>query len=245
MDRDPSFSAAAGGSVTIPQTVYVALGDSTGVGMGARKGGGYVDRLFHRLQRAQPSSRLINLCVSGATSSDALREQVDPAALLRPTVVTLCIGINDVTRDVAVTQFGANMRSILLRLKAAGSPQIVLSNLPDVSLAPIVPRMMRAIAHRRVTAYNRCLGELALEHGVTLVDMYQHSREMIPAHPEFFSPDRFHPSDEGYEYWAFVMWPSLKSALRQVSPALSLSTTGEVLSAERMLLHCSQQGAAR
>lgn len=240
MDRDPSFSAAAGGGVTISQTVYVALGDSTGVGMGARKGGGYVDRLFHRLQRVQPSSRLFNLCVSGATSSDALREQVDAAALLRPTVVTLCVGINDVTRDVAVGEFGANLRAILLRLKAAGAPQIVLSNLPDVSLAPIVPRMMRGIAHRRVNAYNRCISELAGEHEVTLVDMYQHSREMIPAHPEFFSPDRFHPSDEGYEYWAFVMWPSLKSALRQAAPTLSLSSTGEALQVERALLRCSR-----
>lgn len=236
MDRDSFFAAAAGGSVAVPQLVYVALGDSTGVGMGARKNGGYVDRLFHRLQRVQPSSRLFNLCVSGATSSDALRDQVDAAVLLRPTVVTLCIGINDVTRDVSVAEFGANLKAIVTRLKAAGSPQIVLSNLPDVSLAPVVPRMMRAIAHRRVSTYNRCLSELVQEHDVTVVDMYQHSREMIPAHPEFFSPDRFHPSDEGYEYWAFVMWPSLKSALR-LSTVHSPSSDG--MSLDRFL-RCSQ-----
>ena len=112
-------------------------------------------------------------------------------------------------------------------------------------MAPIVPRMMRGIAHRRVNAYNRCISELASELEVLLVDMYQHSREMIPAHPEFFSPDRFHPSDEGYEYWAFVMWPSLKSALRQLAPSLSMSTTGEVLKMDRALLRASRPELAR
>ena len=51
---------------------YVALGDSTGVGVGARNGG-YVARLFQRIERVRPASRLTNLCVSGATTADVLR----------------------------------------------------------------------------------------------------------------------------------------------------------------------------
>ena len=50
--------------------VYTALGDSTGVGTGAREGGGYVLRLFKRIERERPLSRLTNLCVSGATTDD-------------------------------------------------------------------------------------------------------------------------------------------------------------------------------
>src|ERR671916_2521082 len=49
--------------------VYVALGDSTGAGVGAREGG-YVLRLFNRLVERRPGSRLNNLCVSGATTVD-------------------------------------------------------------------------------------------------------------------------------------------------------------------------------
>jgi lysophospholipase L1-like esterase len=36
---------------------------------------------------------------------------------------------------------------------------------------------------------------------------------LIPAHPEFFSSDGFHPSEQGYEFWAVKMWPSLKEAI--------------------------------
>ena len=54
--------------------VYVALGDSTGAGVGARQGG-YVARIFKRLLERRPGSKLSNLCVSGATTADLLRGQ--------------------------------------------------------------------------------------------------------------------------------------------------------------------------
>src|ERR671915_2494616 len=86
--------------------VYVALGDSTGVGVGARKGGGYVARLFERIERVRPGSRLVNLCVSGAATGDVLRSQVVRVGEARPTLVTLGVGINDLTRMSAPEQFG-------------------------------------------------------------------------------------------------------------------------------------------
>ena len=54
---------------------YVALGDSTGVGVGARNGG-YVARLFQNIASERPESKLTNLCVSGATTADVLRSQL-------------------------------------------------------------------------------------------------------------------------------------------------------------------------
>src|SRR5215213_2043326 len=73
--------------------IYVALGDSTGVGVGAREGGGYVARLFERVERARPGSRLVNLCVSGATTGDVLRAQVGRVGEAGPSLVTVGIGI--------------------------------------------------------------------------------------------------------------------------------------------------------
>ena len=55
--------------------VYVALGDSTGSGVGARNGG-YVARLFRRFPEHRSGSELLNLCVSGATTDDVLRGQL-------------------------------------------------------------------------------------------------------------------------------------------------------------------------
>ncbi len=193
--------------------VYVALGDSTGVGVGARKGGGYVARLFERIERVRPGSRLVNLCVSGATTADVLRAQVGRVGAARPTLVTLGIGINDVTRQVSAEQFARNLEDIVARLRAQTKAPVVVSNLPDVSHAPVVPAFLREEARRRIQQFNSRIAEAAVRHDLFLADSFEKSAAVIPTHPEFFSTDGFHPSEEGYEFWAFEMWPTVKRAL--------------------------------
>jgi lysophospholipase L1-like esterase len=193
--------------------VYAALGDSTGVGVGARKGGGYAARLFERVGRVRPGSRLVNLCVSGATSADVLRAQVGRVGDARPTLVTLCVGINDVTRQVSPEQYARNLGEIVARLRAQTGAPVVVSNLPDVSHAPAVPAFLRGEARRRIRQLNARVADVAARHGLFLADSFEKSAAVIPTHPEFFSADGFHPSDEGYEFWAFEMWPVVKRAL--------------------------------
>ena len=193
--------------------VYVALGDSTGAGVGARRGGGYVARLFERIERARPGSRLVNLCMSGATTGDVLRSQVGRVGESRPTLVTLGIGINDVTRQVSPEQFAENYESIIKRIREQTDAPVVLSNVPDVSHAPAVPAFVREEARRRIRLFNERVLDIATRHRLLLVDTFEESAAVIPKHPEFFSPDGFHPSDEGYEFWAVKMWPTVKLAI--------------------------------
>jgi len=192
---------------------YVALGDSTGVGVGAREGG-YVARLFERIKELRPGSRLTNMCVSGATTEDVLDEQVRTTALTsQTTLVTLGIGINDVGRGVSVERFARNYEEIIKRVRAKTNAPIVLTNLPDVSLAPVVPASLRSELESRITLFNEHIEEIARRHDLRVVDAYQATHELIPQHPEFFSSDGFHPSDTGYEYWAKLMWPTIKTAI--------------------------------
>ncbi|HEX7956701.1 MAG TPA: SGNH/GDSL hydrolase family protein [Pyrinomonadaceae bacterium] len=194
--------------------VYVALGDSTGVGVGARKGGGYVARLFERVERVRPGSRLVNLCASGATTADVLRTQAARVGGARPTLVTIGIGINDLTRQHPPEQFARNLEEIVTRVRAETPAPVVVSNLPDVSHAPALPAFLREEARRRLGLYNERVADVAARHRLHLADAFAKSAAVIPVHPEFFSPDGFHPSDEGYEFWAFEMWPVVKRALR-------------------------------
>jgi lysophospholipase L1-like esterase len=192
---------------------YLALGDSTGVGVGAREGG-YVARLFERIKELRPGSRLTNMCVSGATTEDVLDEQVRTTALSsQTTLVTLGIGINDVGRGVAVERFARNYEEIIKRVRAKTNAPIVLTNLPDVSLAPVVPVSLRSELTGRITLFNQHIEEIAKRYDLLVVDAYQATHELIPQHPEFFSSDGFHPSDTGYEYWARLMWPTIKTAI--------------------------------
>ncbi len=194
--------------------MYVALGDSTGAGVGA-KNGGYVARLFERIKRERPGARLTNLCVSGATSNDVLRSQLSPALKARPNLVTIGIGTNDVGRGFSEETFAQNFEEIVSRIKNETGAHIVVTNLPDISLAPAVPSYLRDEVHTRIVSFNARIKEIAERHGAQVVDAYTTTREVIPTHPEFFSDDGFHPSDTGYEYWAKEMWPTIKSMLEK------------------------------
>ncbi len=194
----------------IEPIVYLALGDSTGVGVGAKQGGGYPMRLLKRIEREYPGARLVNMCASGATTEDVLRSQVGRVERERPTLVTLGIGINDLGRSRTVEEFARYFETIARRLREKTAAPIVVTNIPDITFAPVVPTFMRDEARRRIELFNARSAQTVEQYSLTLVDVYTNSHEVIPAHPEFFSADGFHPSDAGYEYWAHAMWPTVK-----------------------------------
>lgn len=185
---------------------YLALGDSTGAGVGARDGG-YVARLFKRILAHRQSSALTNLCVSGATTSDVLRGQIDRGVKADPHLVTIGIGINDIGHGLTLEQFSNNYEAILTRLRSDTQAAVVVTNIPDISSAPRIPQALRAQYHQQIVAFNRRLREIASRHEVSVFDIYTVTHEQLSSHPEFFSNDGFHPSDEGYEFWAEQMWP--------------------------------------
>lgn len=187
---------------------YLALGDSTGVGVGARNGG-YVARLFRRISARRPGSRLTNLCASGATTADVLGSQLDRSLDTNADLITLGIGINDIGHGLAVEEFGRNYEAILSRLKSNTRARVVVTNIPDISTAPQIPAFARRRYHQLIVEFNQRLEEIALRHQVALFDVYTITHQELPAHPEYFSGDGFHPSDEGYELWAEHMWPAI------------------------------------
>ena len=188
--------------------VYVALGDSTGAGVGAVEGG-YVVRLYQRMLQQRPGSQLVNVCVSGATTNDVVGDQLDKGVGKNPQLITLGIGINDIGHSVPLEKFAENYDRILSTLKEKTQAQIVVANIPDISSAPVVPPSLRSQYHRQIQTFNQRLTEIAERHGVTVFDIYSITTRELPAHPEYFSRDGFHPSDAGYELWAIEMWPTI------------------------------------
>ena len=185
---------------------YVALGDSTGVGVGARNGG-YVARLFQNIVSERPGSKLTNLCVSGATTEDVLHSQLRRGIAGNPNLVTLGIGINDIGHGIGVEEFARNYEEILSELRKGTSAKIVVTNIPDISSAPRIPEFARRQYQQEIIIFNQRLEAIAARHEVILFDVHSTTRDQLPSHPEFFSSDGFHPSDAGYELWSREMWP--------------------------------------
>ena len=207
-NREDVAQRSMGKPMTTGPIVYVALGDSTGSGVGARNGG-YVLRLFNRMVERRPGSKLTNLCVSGATTDDLVRGQLERGVAMKPDLVTVGIGINDVGHGLTIDQFARNYEEILSTLRQKTHAQIVVTNIPDISSAPRFPGPMRSGYQQQIIRFNERLEEIAKRHGVTIFDIYAITKDELALHPEYFSSDGFHPSDKGYELWAVQMWPTM------------------------------------
>jgi lysophospholipase L1-like esterase len=196
---------------------YVALGDSTVEGVGAsRPELNYVSRIHARLRERYPAARMRNLGVSGATSADVRARQLAPAVELRPNLITLSVGPNDITRGVTARQYDDNIRAILEVLSARTPATIVVNLLPDLA----VTRRFRGGQYEQRVArlsveFNETLRRAAEAHGAEIVDLYAASRDEVPRRPELLSADGYHPSDAGYARWAELMWQGIEKRLNR------------------------------
>ena len=80
---------------------YVALGDSQTEGLwdGDDTVGlmGFADRLAVMIDEHYPGLRFANLAVRGRQIRDVLDKQLPQALAMQPDLITVCIGMNDVT----------------------------------------------------------------------------------------------------------------------------------------------------
>ena len=192
--------------------IYTALGDSTGIGLGARSGGGYVELLFTRIQQIRPGSRLVNLSTAWATSADVLKSQMGKVAESHPALVTVGIGLNDVLQGVGEQEFEENYEKIISQLDKVGAATVIV-NLADLSAAPMLLRSSVSDIELRIRIFNQCITRVATRHNLKLVDLYNTTKDTLRVQPELFSADGMHPSDAGYKLWADTMWPLIKQAI--------------------------------
>jgi len=189
---------------------YVALGDSTVTGVGATAPqNAYVGRLYSRLVGVYPQARLTNLGVSGAVSADVVRDQLPQALARQPQLLTLSVGPNDITGGLDVAQYEQNIDAVLRALNRDLSPLLVVNLLPDLGLAPRFTPDQKAAVSARTVAFNDAVRRKGTAWGVEIVDLYTSSQTEVPAHPEYFSADRYHPSDAGYARWADLFWQGI------------------------------------
>jgi lysophospholipase L1-like esterase len=209
-----SSDAAAdrSGRQPLPSPILHALGDSTAAGVGARSGS-YVDRLVSRLAQQGRVYRLVNLAESGATTSDLLRGQLSRVSAGARGLVVVSVGVNDLTRNLPPQAFARQFEALIVGIRARTSAPVVLSNLPDISLARAVWPELRPAVAARVDAYNRAIERIARQHGLAVFDVCAMTRQELPRHPEYLSADGFHPSDQGHQAWADGLWQVVQRIL--------------------------------
>jgi len=177
-------------------TRYVAIGDSSTEGLDDPDGlGGYrgwANRLAERIAASQSSPLLYaNLAVRGRSTRQIRDEQLEPALALRPDLVTLFSGTNDLLRRrFDADAVGSDMELMQRRLIEAGATVLGFT-LPDLSL--VLPAA-RPIA-RRVRALNDALRHASAASGAILVDFAKHP---VGSDPRLWSVDRLHANSIGH-----------------------------------------------
>lgn len=175
---------------------YVAIGDSFSEGVGdpapERPNGvrGWADRVAEQLITADPAWGYANLAIRGRKLPQIVAEQVPQAIALKPTLVTVSAGGNDILRPrVDVEAIVAQLDDALGELKATGADVVVFTGF-DVSASPIFSATLG-----RVALFNERLREIADRRGIVIAD-YWRWREFQNA--GYWDEDRLHMNTSGH-----------------------------------------------
>ncbi len=182
---------------------YVALGDSFTEGVGdpapTRPNGvrGWADRVAEVLGAADEGFRYANLAVRGRKLQQVLDEQLEPALALRPDLVTVYAGGNDLLRpSVDVDAMMAPYADAVARLRAGGSRVLLFTGF-DLGEAPVLGRL-----RGRVALYNEAVREVADTTGSGIVDFWR-----MREHRDWrmWDVDRIHMSALGHAHMAVAV----------------------------------------
>ncbi|MFF0066022.1 SGNH/GDSL hydrolase family protein [Streptomyces sp. NPDC005279] len=175
---------------------YVALGDSQteGLGDGDDTIGlrGWADRLAEHLAAADSRLQYANLAVRGRVAAQVRAEQLGPALDLRPDLVTVVAGVNDLLRPrFDAAGVAGHLEEMFAAFTAAGAHVVTLT-FPDVGKIAPLARPVRS----RVFDLNDRIRAAAARHGVTVADTARHA---VATDPRLWSADRLHAGPLGHE----------------------------------------------
>jgi lysophospholipase L1-like esterase len=191
------------GDPLLPQSgrrVFVALGDSFTEGVGDRDERlpngvrGWADRVAEKLAKAEPGWEYANLAIRSKRLRHISGEQLEPALAMRPALITLYAGGNDlldIGTDMAVLM--DEYEDLVARLAGSGATLVLFTGF-DVKVSAVLE-----LLKKRNTIYNQRVREIAAKYGAVLVDYWCldafHDRRM-------WDSDRLHMSKAGHKYLA-------------------------------------------
>lgn len=161
------------GAIELPWSRFVAIGDSFTEGVGDPEaespGGlrGWADRFAEVLNEHDPSFAYANLAVRGKLIRQISEEQLGRALDLRPDLVSVCAGGNDVIRpgsdpDAVAVQ----LEYVLRKLRQSGATVMVFTGV-DVAFQPVF-RSIRG----KVAIYNENVRKIAQRLDCVVVDQW-------------------------------------------------------------------------
>jgi len=186
---------------------YVALGDSFTIGTSVAPVERWPDQLVARVPELELEA---NLGVNGFTSGDVVAVELPQLPALRPELLTLLIGVNDVVQGIPETTYRRNVATILDALvREVGAGRVLVVTTPDYTVTPAGADygdpVTQSAAIRRNNAIN---SELAAARGIAVVDIYDLSLRAA-VDRSLVASDGLHPSGAQYSLWVERIAPAI------------------------------------
>lgn len=182
-----------------PPVRLAVLGESTAAGCGVETHDeGFAGCLARAL--AARDGRRVTWEVVGqnAATSRRIRYRLLPELGKSLDVAVLLAGVNDVLGRRGPREWEADLAAIVDAL-AGRAERVVVTGIPPFDVFPSLPATLGRYLAERAKALDEvsrrvCAGRPR----ATWLD----STDILPAGPDFFARDRFHPSATGYRRWA-------------------------------------------
>ena len=190
--------------------IYTALGDSFTAGLVTGEPR-WADEVARGLG---PDTRYENLAWVGATSADVEERQLAQALALKPDVVTIVCGANDVLESVRPDpgEYERRLARMFDRLRAeAPQAEVITATYPDISRFLDLRPRTRARVEQGMHRFNAACRAVAGRYGIALLDSLD---EPAADARDTYADDGFHPSAEGHRRAAAAFLRALRDRFR-------------------------------
>jgi acyl-CoA thioesterase-1 len=179
--------------------VILAFGDSLTAGYGVQPVEAYPARLQRRLDEQGRKYRVVNMGVSGDTTSGG-RSRMRAALDQKPTIVILELGANDGLRGLPIAQMRLNLEGMIKDFQKGGA-KVVLAGLT----------LPRNYGDAYVKSFENVYIELAKKYDAVLIPFFL---EGVAANPKYTLEDLMHPNAAGYALVTDIVMKALKPLLK-------------------------------
>ncbi|MBP2217651.1 SGNH/GDSL hydrolase family protein [Arthrobacter sp. CAN_C5] len=196
----------AGNATPHPWTRYVALGDSFTEGIGDPNpesvGGnrGWADRVAEELALSREDFAYANLAVRGRLLHQIVDQQVEPALALRPDLITISAGGNDLIRPGGDPDRLAEQLDSAVEQLSADHATVVLFTGPDARESVL------GNFRSRTAIFNENLRIIAARHDALIADLWA-LRQLVDM--QMWDGDRLHFSPLGHHTIAMMVLETL------------------------------------
>jgi acyl-CoA thioesterase-1 len=183
-----------------PRPVIAAFGDSLTAGYGVEPGKSYPDDLQVLIDAAGYRYHVVNLGVSGDTTTDGVQRLPDVLAA-KPVIVILEFGGNDGLRGLPVSATRANQIRMIETFRDAGI-QVLLAGMS----------LPRNYGPDYIRSFEQVYVDLAAQFRLARIPFLL---EGVGGHPDLLQADGIHPTAEGCQIVSRTVMMYLKSLLKK------------------------------